>query len=92
VVLVGKRHLTNPPHHKENPMKKSTTVKKAAAIEVVVRRIGKAAGPAKPGQYVLIINPKVYGSDGKNWLGGRAFDTKELALAAAPKLGGRVAA
>jgi hypothetical protein len=72
-------------------VKKSTIVKKTAAVEVHLRRVSKPAGDAKPGQFVLIIDTKIYGSSGKNWLGGRAFDSRDDAIAAAAKLGGRVA-
>ena len=65
------------------PTKKPTTV--------TVRRVGKPAGDAKQGQYVIILDPRVFGSTGKNWLGRRTFDTRELALAAAAKAGAKVA-
>ena len=61
-------------------------------VEVTLRRLAKPAGSGKVGEYALLLSPKVYGSTGKNWLGGRTFPTKEAAIEAAPKLGGRVAA
>ncbi len=66
------------------------SAKKSTAVPVFVRRIGKPAGAAKIGEFVLIVNPKVFGSTGQNWLGGKSFATREAALEAAPKLGGRV--
>lgn len=71
--------------------KKSATKPSAKQVDVYLRRIGKAAGSARVGEFVLIINPKTFGSTGDNWLGGRAFASRDAALAAAPKLGGRIA-
>lgn len=74
------------------------TVKKSAAkpaakslVEVTLRRSAGGGGVPK-GHYILIINPKIFGSTGDNWLGGKSFESREAAIAAAPKLGGRVAA
>ena len=63
-------------------------------VEVTLRRLGKSVGDVPAGRYILVINPKVFGSTGDNWLGGAkaTFESREAALAAAPKLGGRVAA
>lgn len=72
---------------------KKTSSKPSAKqpVTVTLRRLGKPAGSGKVGEYILVINPKVFGSTGENWLGGKSFASRELALAAAPKLGGRVA-
>ena len=63
-------------------------------VEVTLRRLGKPVGDVPAGRYILVINPKLFGSTGDNWLGGAkaTFESREAALAAAPKLGGRVAA
>jgi len=62
-------------------------------VEVVLRRLGKPVGDIPAGRVILIINPKVFGST-ENWLGGvkAHFATRDEAAAAAPKLGGKVAA
>ncbi len=64
---------------------------KAAAVPVVLRRISKPRSLS--GRWILVKNPKVFGST-DNWLGGPEshYATREEAIAAAPKLGGRVAA
>jgi hypothetical protein len=73
--------------------KSTKAAKSVKQIEVVVRRLGKPAAGAPAGRYILIINPKVFGSV-DNWLGGAkaTFATRDEAIAAAPKVGGRVAA
>jgi hypothetical protein len=83
---------------KESVVTTKTAVRKTAAtksakqlVEVTLRRSAGGGGVPK-GHYVLIINPKTFGSSGANWLGGKSFESKEAALAAAAKLGGRVAA
>lgn len=83
-------------------MTTATAVKKSAAktapkpaakslVEVTLRRLGKPVGNNPAGSFVLIIDPKTFGSTGDNWLGGKAFATRDDALAAAPKVGGKVA-
>ncbi len=74
------------------------TVKKSAAkpaakslVEVTLRRLGKPVGDVPAGRYILVINPKIFGSTGDNWLGQKTFATRDEAFAAAPKLGGKVA-
>jgi hypothetical protein len=64
---------------------------KTAAVPVVLRRISKPQSLS--GRWVLVKNPRVFGST-DNWLGGPEshYATREAAIAAAPKLGGRVAA
>ena len=61
-----------------------------AAVPCVLRRIVRPENLR--GQYILVLNPKVFGST-ENWLGGAAahFASKDEAIAAAPKLGGRIA-
>ena len=61
----------------------------AKLIDVTLRRSAGGGGVPK-GHYLLIINPKIFGSTGANWLGGKSFESREAALAAAPKLGGRI--
>jgi hypothetical protein len=62
-------------------------------VEVTLRRLGKPVGDIPAGRFILVVNPKVFGSSGDNWLGGAkaTFESKNAAIAAAPKLGGRVA-
>jgi hypothetical protein len=71
-------------------MKKSA-VKKSAAVQVTLRRLGKPAGSAKVGEIVLVINPKLFGSTGSNWLLGKSFPTRDAALAAAKSAGATIA-
>ena len=74
--------------------KKSVKPSATPLVEVVLRRLGKPVGDVPAGRYILVINPKLFGSKGDNWLGGAkaTFESREAALAAAAKLGGRVAA
>jgi hypothetical protein len=76
------------------------TTKKSASkpsakqlVEVTLRRLGKPVGEVPAGRFILVINPKVFGSTGDNWLGGvkATFESRDAALAGAAKLGGRVA-
>ncbi len=60
-------------------------------VEVTLRRLAKPAGAGKVGEFVLIVNPKLYGSTGANWLGGKSYPTRDEAAAAAANLGGRIA-
>jgi len=60
-------------------------------VEVWIRRVGKPAGSAKPGEFLLILYPKQFGSTGDNWLGSKSFSTREAAIEAAGKLGPRIA-
>jgi hypothetical protein len=71
--------------------KKSSKSSAKQLVEVTLRRSAGGGGVPK-GHYILVINPRVFGSTGDNWLGGKSFESKEAAIAAAPKLGGRVAA
>ncbi len=84
---------TIPPSTRRLATKKSTTVPKTETKTTVVtmRRLAQAAGHGKPGEIVLLLNPKVYGSTGDNWLNGRAYPDREAALVAARKAGATVA-
>jgi len=66
---------------------------KQLVVEVTLRRLGKPVGDIPAGRFILVKNPKVFSSV-DNWLGGRqaTFASRDEAIAAAPKLGGRVAA
>lgn len=60
-------------------------------VTVTLRRLGKPVGDIPAGRFILVINPKVFGTV-DNWLGGSKahYATRDAAVAAAPKLGGRV--
>ena len=79
------------PHHARS-LVMATKSKSATnqSVTVTLRRLGKPAGSGKVGEYILVVNPKVFGSTGDNWLGGKSFPSRDAALAAAPRLGGRV--
>jgi hypothetical protein len=71
---------------------RSTPVAKSTKVQVVTpRRLARDFAAGKKGEIVLIIDPNIYGSTGDNWLNGRSYGTKELALAAAAKAGAQVA-
>lgn len=58
----------------------------AQTVTVTIRKLGKDVGRFKKGQVVLVLNPRVFGSKGENWLGQVAYDTREEAIAAAKKM------
>jgi hypothetical protein len=97
VSITGRGAPTSQPHHtKELVVTTKTAVRKPAAkqlVQVTVRRFGKPVGDIPAGRFFLCINPKVFGSTGDNFLGGSkaTFATRAEALAAAPRLGGRIA-
>jgi len=51
-------------------VRKTSVNKSFQLIEVTLRRLGNAVGDIPAGRYILVINPKVFGSTGDNWLGG----------------------
>lgn len=57
----------------------------AQSVTVTLRRLARDSGPARKGQVVLVLDPRVFGSKGENWLNHIAYDTREDALAAAKK-------
>lgn len=76
--------------------KKSKAVVEAPKVVVHLRRVGRdvEGTAAVRGTYVLILNPKVFGSAGANWLGGAAgvYATKEAAIAGAGAAGATLVA
>ncbi len=66
---------------------KKFTVKKSAGVTVTLRTLARDFGAGKKGEVALILNPKLYGSQGKNWLGGRTYKDKSAAIAAAKAAG-----
>ncbi|HYT14410.1 MAG TPA: hypothetical protein VEL12_16605 [Candidatus Nitrosopolaris sp.] len=71
---------------------KKFTVKKSAGVTVTLRTLARDFGAGKKGEVALILNPKLYGSQGKNWLGGRTYKDKSAAIAAAKAAGATIAA
>lgn len=63
----------------------------APKVNVTLRRSNGGGGVPK-GSYVLLLNPKVFGSTGANFHGGEKaiYSTRELAIAAAAKSGATV--
>ncbi len=61
----------------------------AVANHVTLRRLARdfPPGSRNKGNTVLILNPKVFGSLGDNWLGGRSFPTPHEAVEAAAEAG-----
>jgi hypothetical protein len=81
---------TEPP--KESEMTKTKTVRVAkSSVVVTIRRLGKPAGTGKQGEVVLVLDPKIFGSAGSNWLHGKSYSDKAAALAAAKAAGATVA-
>jgi hypothetical protein len=74
-------------------VRKTAATKSAKLIDVTLRRLGKPVGSIPAGRYILVLNPKLFGSTGDNWLGGSkaTFESREAAIESAPKLGGRIA-
>lgn len=56
---------------------------------VTLRRLARdfPPGAGNKGNTVLILNPKVFGSLGDNWLGGRSYETAGKAVEAAAQAG-----
>ena len=71
----------------------AATVKPSAKKPVTVtpRRLARDFGAGKKGQIVLILDPKIFGSTGDNWLNGRSYATREEAEQAAVKAGAKLA-
>jgi hypothetical protein len=70
-------------------MASKRTVKKAA-VSVTLRRLARDFGPGKKGTVACLLNPKVYGSEGTNWLNGRTYADRDAAIAAAKAAGATV--
>jgi hypothetical protein len=62
---------------------------RAVVNHVTLRRLARDFPPdaGNKGNTVLILNPKVFGSFGDNWLGGRSFPTPHAAVQAAAEAG-----
>lgn len=58
---------------------------------VYMRRLARDFGNGKKGTFALILNPKVFGSTGENWLGGVTYADRSAAMAAAAAAGRPVA-
>jgi hypothetical protein len=71
------------------PNAKKPTTK--AAVTVTPRRLARDFGAGKKGHTVLILDPKVFGSAGDNWLNGRSYATRQEAEAAAKAAGAKLA-
>lgn len=66
------------------------SVEKVVVGPVTLRRLARDFGAGKKGTIALIMNPKVFGSDGANWLNGVTYADKTAAMAAAAKAGAKV--
>lgn len=60
---------------------------KAVGTPVYMRRLARDFGEGKKGTIALILNPKVFGSTGANWLNGRTYADRAAAMAAAAAAG-----
>ena len=69
---------------------KVAATKKLAVKQVSLRRLSHDSGAMKKGTIALIIDAKLFGAGAPNFLGGRTYETRELAIAAARKLGVKV--
>jgi hypothetical protein len=75
----------------KKPATVKPTAKKQAVVTVTPRRLARDFGAGKKGHIVLILDPKVFGSTGDNWLNGRSYATREEAEQAATKAGAKLA-
>ncbi len=67
----------------------TTSHRERSVTQVTLRRLARdfPAGVGNKGHTVLILNPKVFSSQGENWLGGRTYVTPRQAMEAASKAG-----
>jgi hypothetical protein len=72
-------------------MAKKSALKKSVVV-VTPRRLARDFGPGKKGTIALILDAKKFGAGPENWLLGKTFASKELALAAAKAAGAEVIA
>jgi hypothetical protein len=70
-------------------MAKYGFVRPTSTTHVTLRRLARdfPPGAGNKGDTVLILNPKVFGSLGDNWLGRRSYETPDEAMEAAAKAG-----